>query len=212
MATSRPYQSTRRKQQAAQTRERILEAARQLFVEKGYAATSLADIAHHAEVSVPTLYASIGPKPAIGFALVEHITNAVGIPELDREQMATTTGPELVRANVHLARLLNERAGDEIRAMAAAATAAPELAAVMEEGERYHVEAEQRIAGILSSMGALREEIGVEHAAALLITLNSTDVHNRLSKLPGSSPEHAERWLADALVHLLLAPQERAGP
>jgi len=212
MATSRPYQSARRKQQAADTRQRILAAARHLFVEKGYAATSLADIAERAEVSVPTLYASIGPKPAIAFALVEHITNAVGIPELDREQMATTTGPELVRANVHLGRLLNERAGDDIVAMNSAAAAAPELAPVMAEGERYHVEAEERIANVLASMGALRDDVTAEQAAALLITLNSTEVHHRLSRLPGSSSEQAERWLTDALVHLLLAPGEQAGP
>ena len=207
MATSRPYQSTRRKQQAADTRHRILEAARHLFVERGYAATSLADIAERAEVSVPTLYASIGPKAAIGFALVEHITNAVGIPGLDREQMATSTGPDLIRANVHLGRVLNERAGDDILAMNSAAAAAPELAPVMAEGERYHVEAEQRIAGVLASMGALRDDVTVEQAAALLISLNATEVHNRLSKLPGSSPAQAEQWLADALVHLLVAPK-----
>jgi AcrR family transcriptional regulator len=212
MATSRPYQSPRRKQQAEETRQRILEAARHLFVEQGYAATSLADIAERAEVSVPTLYSSIGPKAAIGFALVEHITNAVGIPGLDREQMATTTGTDLIRANVHLGRLLNERAGDDILAMGRAAAAAPELAPVMAEGERYHVEAEQRIAGVLDSMGELREDLTVEQAAALLITLNSTEVHNRLGKLPGSSPEVAERWLADALVHLLVRPGEEPSP
>jgi AcrR family transcriptional regulator len=70
MSESRTYQSPRRRQQAEETRRAILGAARQLFAERGYAATALSDIAEAAGVSVPTLYSSIGSMATIAWSLV----------------------------------------------------------------------------------------------------------------------------------------------
>ena len=59
------YHSERRQEQAEATRQAILDAARALFIERGYAGTTVADIAAAARVAVPTVYVSVGPKPAI---------------------------------------------------------------------------------------------------------------------------------------------------
>src|SRR5690348_2997313 len=80
-----------------------------------------------AGVSVPTLYASVGSKAKIALALVEFLTEEAEIPKHDRIQQATTTGPDLIRANVHLVRVLNERFGGFIVALNAAAAAEPDL-------------------------------------------------------------------------------------
>jgi AcrR family transcriptional regulator len=69
--TSRKYHSPRRQQQAEATRTAIVHAARKLFAEQGYLATTLQAIAREAEVSVPTLYAVFGSKAAILSALVK---------------------------------------------------------------------------------------------------------------------------------------------
>ena len=62
----RTYHSTRRTQQASQTQRDIVEAARQLFLKQGYAATSIAQIALTAGVSVEAIYATFGSKRAPG--------------------------------------------------------------------------------------------------------------------------------------------------
>ena len=67
----RRYHSPRRAEQAAITRRAILDAARTLFVGNGYAATTVADIASHARVSLDTVYATVGRKPALLRELVE---------------------------------------------------------------------------------------------------------------------------------------------
>ena len=59
------YHSERRQEQAEATRQAILDAARALFIERGYAGTTVADIAAAARVAVPTVYVSVGTKPAI---------------------------------------------------------------------------------------------------------------------------------------------------
>ena len=56
----RAYRSTLRAAQAAATRERILEAGRAALAERGYAGTSMDEVADAAGVSLPTVYAVIG--------------------------------------------------------------------------------------------------------------------------------------------------------
>ena len=62
---SRPYDSTRRRERARQTRERIVQSAERQFLEHGYAATSVAAIAAAAEVSVDSIYKTFGGKPGL---------------------------------------------------------------------------------------------------------------------------------------------------
>ena len=58
----RAYNSSRRQEQASQTRFQIIEAARRLFIERGYAGATLDAIAQEAGVAVETVYASFGNK------------------------------------------------------------------------------------------------------------------------------------------------------
>src|SRR5512147_2216856 len=75
-AGKRKYSSPVRQEQATQTRQRILAAARQLFAERGYAGTSMQAIAAQADVGMQTIYAIFKSKPRL---LVE-LFNAVSAP------------------------------------------------------------------------------------------------------------------------------------
>ena len=72
----RPYRSERRREQAEQTRGRILDAAAELFVAGGFAGTSVAAIAGRAGVSAETVYQAFGSKPALLDALVRRAARA----------------------------------------------------------------------------------------------------------------------------------------
>ena len=67
----RPYRSRLRAEQAAQTRLRILEAAGELFAERGYIATTIDAVAAEAAVSVDTVYAIFGSKKRLLSAVVD---------------------------------------------------------------------------------------------------------------------------------------------
>jgi AcrR family transcriptional regulator len=58
----RAYRSRLRADQAQETRRRVLEAALQLFVERGYAGTTVTAVADHAGVSPETIYLALGGK------------------------------------------------------------------------------------------------------------------------------------------------------
>src|SRR5918997_1821855 len=58
----RRYDARSRQNQARETRDRVLTVARRLFVEHGYAGTSVALIAAEAGVSAPTVFAGFTSK------------------------------------------------------------------------------------------------------------------------------------------------------
>jgi len=204
MASSRPYRSEHRQRQAEQTRRAILGAARTLFTDRGYAATSVADIAAEAGVSVPTVYASVGAKAELARAMVEFLNEEGGVLENDQWQRQATSPDELLRRNMHLVRELNEKCGDIIRSVRAAAHSEPDLVPVVEAGDGYHREGEYAIAGALAQMGALREGISVEQAGAIITVLASSQSIDQLVLEHGWSHQEVEDWLADTLRVLLL--------
>ena len=67
----RRYDAARRREGAARTRAAILGAARELFAERDYAATSMTAIADRAGVALDTVYASVGRKPRLARLLIE---------------------------------------------------------------------------------------------------------------------------------------------
>jgi AcrR family transcriptional regulator len=64
-AVKRRYDSTRRREQARKNRQRILQAAHDLFIGKGYGQTAITDIAAAAGVAVETVYAAFKNKPTL---------------------------------------------------------------------------------------------------------------------------------------------------
>src|SRR5262245_18879078 len=63
--TKRPYESPRRREQAASTRAQILEAAQSLFEANGYPATTMAAVAREAGVSLKTVYLGFETKSGL---------------------------------------------------------------------------------------------------------------------------------------------------
>lgn len=184
----------------------ILAAARELFAEHGYAATALSDIAELAGVSVPTLYSSVGSKATIARSLVEFTNELADIPENDRIQQAATTATEIIRANVHLVRVLNERNGDIMRALISAAAVEAEVVPTVEAGRRYHREGEYIIARRLADMRALRPGLSADDAGAIITTLALPEIWTQFTLVEGWSYDKIEDWLAATLIRLLLPP------
>src|SRR5918911_5081470 len=97
-AVKRQYHSTRRQEQASQTRLRILRAAHDLFVTQGYGRTTIAEIAAHAGVAVETVYGAFGNKPTL-LRQAWYLTfrgDELDVPLYDRDQMqAILAEPDL---------------------------------------------------------------------------------------------------------------------
>jgi AcrR family transcriptional regulator len=198
------YRSERRQLQAEATRRDILHAARRLFAERGYVATSMADIASAAGVAVQTIYASCGSKRDLIMALVDVVDEEADVATLAR-QMAKSEDPhEIIALGSRLTRQIHERAGDIVGALLSAASAEPDAAVAAEEGKRRHREGTARSAKKLKALGALREGISADEAAALIATFTWHPVYAQLTQEHGWSFDDCERWVARTLVSTLL--------
>src|SRR5205823_9848488 len=134
----RRYDSTRRREQAASTRAVILDAARRLFEQQGYAATSVAAIAADAGVAVKTVYLAFETKSGILRAVWNLLLRGddspmpVGERGWFREVLCEPDPERQLRMNAHNSRVVKERAGSLLRVIRDAASADPDA------GELWH--------------------------------------------------------------------------
>src|SRR5690349_1188388 len=86
----RPYDSTRRQAQARETRAAILMAAQSRFLEQGYAATTVGEIASEVGVSVETVYKAFANKAGLLKAIfdVAIVGDDEPVPLEQREMVA----------------------------------------------------------------------------------------------------------------------------
>jgi AcrR family transcriptional regulator len=208
----RRYDSTRRQAQAAQTRQDVLDAAQRLFVERGYAATTMAAIAAAAGVVVETIYRAYGSKAGL-FKAVVRAAVAGGAARAERpvEQrpaiQAVIAEPDPHRQLALYAATqpgIHARAGPLLRVLAGAAAADPQLARVWEQLEAERLAGMGRFAQLLADRGALRPGLSVEEARDLLWTLASLAVHDLLVLQRRWPPERYRDWLAATLARALL--------
>ena len=195
--------TTLRERRAQLTHDEILRAARRLFAEHGYARTSVRDIAKAAGVSAQTVYDSVGSKQQVVAQLNDLIDTEAGIGPIVGADLHSEDPRVVAAISARVARSILEHCGDIIHALVTGAAAEPELAAVLAEGQRRHVEGAGRIVGLLrglEALGSLDPEDARETLAA------ATDIRFALvlRESYGWSLDRLENWMAAASRALLL--------
>ena len=208
----RTYDSSRRQEQAGQTRRRILDAALGLFGREGYAATSVAAVAREAGVSVKTVYLGFETKAGL-FRAAWHLALRgdrdevpVGDQPWYREVLAEPDPVRKLRGNARESRRVKERAGPLLAALRDGAAAEPELAALWDRIQTDFHAHQGRIVESLAATGAMRRDLDVAGATDVIWTLNHPAVWALLVGERGWSPDRFERWLGDAFCLQLLEP------
>ena len=206
----RAYDSSRRQEQARQTKRQIIEAARSLFIERGYAGATIDAIAQNAGVASETLYAAFGSKRAILARLFEVslVGDDLPIPLLERQ------GPQAAMNEADQHRQIELFADDiyEIMSrvaplfdvMRGAAKTEPDVAEMLKNMLSARVHGMLAFVRALAKNGPLREGLTPERAAETVWTLTSAEVFTLLKTHRGWSAEVHKRWLADSLTRLLL--------
>ena len=197
----RPYRSPRRQAQARRTRERIVDAARHLWVERGFGATTMETIAAEADVAVQTVYAAFGSKGGILTDLLGRLEAQAGGERL-MDDLAAAPSPI---AQVEVVAGFNRRlfeGGADILAIALGTTAVdPEVAQWAAEGDRRRREGQARIVAGWRKSAVLA--VSAEEALDILYALTGPELFLLLVARLGWAPSRYERWLADALVAFL---------
>ena len=206
----RRYDSSRRQARARETQREIIEAARRLFMERGYTGTTIEQIAQEAGVAVETLYATFGSKRAVLSRLVG--VSVVGddepVPLLERQ------GPQAVRREpdqrrqvgifAHDMREIMARMGPIFGIMRTAAETEPDIAELLRGILQNRLQGITQFARWVVANGPLRDGLAVEDAAETTWALTSAEVHHLLTVDRGWSHDRYEAWLRDILTRLLL--------
>lgn len=201
---SEGMERTHRQRQALWTRRLILDAAQKLFLERGYAATTMDAIANEAGVAVSTVYAVYKNKRAILRAIREAWHEQTRAREI-YEEAGRQPDPERRLGMVARAcRRQWEAGGDLVAIYQGAAAADREAAAELKEALRGRKAVLDLIVGGMEE--ALRPDLGVNRAAAILRALSRAEVFRELVDESGWSPEEYESWLGETLMGQLLSP------
>ena len=191
---TRKYDARQRRAAAAQTRERILSAARELFTTRGYEGTAITEIARAADVSIDTVYASVGRKPRLLLAVhdMELANAAAPVDAEDRDYVREirTAGSAAEKIRLYAAAMA-ERLPRTVPLMVAlrdAGAREPECLAVYREVSDRRATGTVCFAADLRSTGDLRDDLADDEIATLVWSMNSPDYFLLLAER-GYTPE-----------------------
>jgi AcrR family transcriptional regulator len=206
----RSYRSPRREEQAAKTRRAVLRAARDLFTRKGYPDTTVAEVARRAEVSVDTVYASVGRKPQLLLAVHDMVLGGASepIPSEQREYVAAMRAATGARAKLTtyaeaMGRLL-PRTVPLAESLRVAAQTDADCRRVWDGYNRRRAENMLLLAADLRTTGELREDLTDADVAHLVWMTNSPEFY-QLATSGGRGPADYARQALDLWTRTLLA-------
>jgi AcrR family transcriptional regulator len=208
----RAYDAAGRRAASRATRQRIVDAARALFLERGYRKTTIAAIAEAAAVNADTVYALVGRKPVLLRELIEQALSGTdhAVPATEREAIQASreaadpgTKLELYARSV---RGVHGRLAPLFLAVRDAASTEPEAAAVWQEiSDRRASNMRRMVAELRDAAGdRFRHELSIEDAADTVWATNSPELYVMLTRERGWTPDRYERWLAATWKRLLL--------
>jgi len=204
----RRYDATRRRQAAARTRAAILDAARELFTERGYTATAMTAIAERAGVALDTVYAAAGRKPDLARLLIETAISGTdhAVPAEQRDYVkAVQAAPDAgAKIAIYAAAVtaIAPRLALVHSIVQQAAPGEPDLAALWAEIAARRAVNMRRFVADLATVTPLRLDPG--QAADIVWATNAAEMYQLLVGQRGWTLQQYQRFLTDTWTRLLL--------
>jgi AcrR family transcriptional regulator len=200
---------TRRQIAAEETQRVIVEGAATLFVERGYNATSVADIAAAAGVAVQTIYNSVGSKRDLLSRVLDFAAAGprapAPVPQFMREQAQAEPDPRrVIDQAVEFWRGGLERTAPVFRVIRQAAALDPDVARLERERAEQRLRNYVGAARILAQRHALRKGLPEDEAAAVMFSIGHPDIYRFLVHEEGWSRDRWAAWARATLVAALL--------
>ena len=207
----RKYDSTRRQEQATQTRRRVVAAAHELFVAKGYGRTTIAEIAETAGVSAETVYAAFRNKPnllrQVWFVSSRGYEEDVRL--LDRPEIrAVLAEPDLATRFAQHAVLVTavfRRVGPLLAALQGAAATEPAAAAMLTEWDERRLDACTTYAEAAAATGQL--SVSEAECRDVLAATMDGALWQRLVAESGWPDERFAEWLGRLWTSQMVGPR-----
>jgi AcrR family transcriptional regulator len=200
-----PVKRNKQADKARQTRRRITRAAHDLFVEHGYGATTLQDVADRAGVAVQTIYFTFGNKRSLLKEVVD--TSIAGddqpVATMDRpwfrDAVAAGTASAALRRHVQGTGQVMARAAPIIEVLRTATAIDPEVTGLWPQDVDLRFTVQAAAAKALMAKPGARAGVPDEHAADLLYGVLSPELYLVYVRDRGWTPRQWEQWVYDTL-------------
>lgn len=202
--TRRRYDTRLRSERASLRRQRILDAAKQLFTGRGVDKVTISDIASAAGVSAPTVYALFQSKTGILRAVVERSFFSARYVEIARRAESARDPEEVLRMTASISRVILDTEREEIGLMRGVSALSPELKAIETELEAVRFELQEPRARLLVESAPFARQLGLARVRDILWMYTGRDVYRMLVLERGWSADEYESWLADTLIAMLM--------
>lgn len=196
-------------------REAVIDAARTLFVERGYGATTIDAISEASGVPEPTVYRLFASKLGILKSLldVSIAGDAEDVPLARRpavqEVFEEPTARRQVAGFAAVVTAINARVGPLYRILVSASGADPEAATLLDDLTRQRRQGQ--LALVRSIADALEPSLTKRVAADIVHAIASPEVHHLLVVDRGWTPDRYRRWLSETLAAQLLPAATEPG-
>jgi AcrR family transcriptional regulator len=199
---------TLRQAQIAQTEQRIIAAATELFLADGYLATTLEAVARRAQVGARTVYLRFGTKAALFKRVVDVAivgdTEPVDVLGRDWMQAAMTapTAAERVAAEAAAGRQIMARSGALFAVAQQAALAEPLIAAAWQEGREQTRHAQAVFWTRMADDGLLDPGIDVPWLIDTTAVVAAAETYLLVTRLMGWGLDAYQDWLVTTISRL----------
>jgi len=209
-AKRRGYDSSGRRAAAEETRQAILDAARRVFLSRGYAGATMPLIAQEAGIALDTVYAAAGKKPALFRLLVETAisgqSDAVPAEKRDYVRAIRAEPDAAVKLKIYAAAMgaIQPRLAPIFQVLQVAAAQEPDLDALWQEISRRRAANMRSLAQDLVATGQVRSDLTIARIADIIWSMNAPEYFLLLVEQRGWTLGEFQLWIADAWIRLLL--------
>ena len=201
------YRSKLRETGAAETRKRILAAAKKQFLKKGIDKVKIDEIAREAGVSTPTVFALFQSKKGILREMMNEMKFGDRYEKLVQKALSAENPIERLRMAASIARSIYDTEKSEMGLIRAASGFSPELKTLEQEGEKMRFERQEGTIKLLSQNKLLAPGLNIRPARDILWALTGREIYRMLVMEHGWSSDEYEKWLANELVKALTTQQ-----
>jgi AcrR family transcriptional regulator len=195
----------------AQTEERIIAAATELFERDGFSATTLSAIAERAGVGDRTVYVRFGTKVALFHRVVQAaITGGPGGPEWAKTfarspAMTAPTVAARVADYAHYSRLIMERTSRLFAVAQRAAGLEPEIEVYWQRGRMANRRTVERFWAAMRRDGLLPDGLDEDWLLTTAVLLGAADTYLTMTRFYDGDLDRYEAWLAASYLRLIPA-------
>ncbi len=200
----RIYNSESRVAQAAETKSRILEAAKELFQTEGFDCVTIGKLAKASQVSMPTIYSIFQSKRGVLQSLIDEAlppNQFWALVEDGKQEKSPITRLEI---SAKMARQIYDAERELMDILRSASLVSPELKELEQEREKRRYERQGESVKTMMKEKSLAKGLSLAKARDIFWALTGRDMYRMFVIERGWTPDEYEKWLAQMLIKSLL--------